>query len=172
MYNLNDYELLYQISENDEFAYTLMIQKYSKFILSRIRKFGFSAEMDEYYQEGIIVLGKAVETFNGNYNKTFMRYFEKLLINKFINLKKKKTDEYEFFEDTYMCENYVLEEMVATYQVNKIKSILSDLETNVFVDYFVDNYSIDYISSKYELDVNKVYLTIRTIRKKMKKNMI
>ena len=172
MYDLNDYELLYQIKEKDEFAYYLMTEKYSRFILSKIRKFGFSNERDEYYQEGIIVLGKAIETFRDEYNKTFTRYFEKLLINKFINLRKKKKEEYEFYEDVYMCENYVLEEIEKSYEVKKIKNFLDDIEKKIFVDYFVDNFSIDYISKKYEIETNKVYVKIRTIRKKIKKNML
>ena len=69
--NLNDYELVYQVRENNEEAYNLLIRKYSnlvnmmaKKILKKYKYLGL--EYDDLYQEGMMGIIKALNDYNGN----------------------------------------------------------------------------------------------------------
>lgn len=168
MGKLNDYELLYQIANNDTYAYELMIEKYKLFIFCKIKSFHV-LEKEEFFQEGLIVLNTAINTFKDEYNKTFTRYFEKLLVNKFINLKKKERIEYSFDEDFYMQKEYILEEVIYEYETKALCSSFDELERNIYIDYFLEKGSVEYISQKYHLSTQKTYYYIRQIKNKSNK---
>lgn len=65
----NDYELIYQVKENDAVAYNILIEKYSilvnmlaKKILRLNRNIGL--EYDDLYQEGMVGIMKALNDYN------------------------------------------------------------------------------------------------------------
>ena len=65
---VNDYEVIYMIKENDEEARNLLIRKYKPIInkisnkyISSVKPFG--VEIDDLVQEGMIALNKAINTF-------------------------------------------------------------------------------------------------------------
>ena len=83
----NDNELLYLIKNHDEEALELMFKKYENLILSKIRQYHFPiSNKEDYLQEGRIVLLKAIDTYRTEFEKTFTKYFELLLINRFNTL--------------------------------------------------------------------------------------
>jgi len=76
--NLNDYELVYQVRENDEVAYNLLIGKYSNLVgmLAKkiLRKYKYlGIEYDDLYQEGMMGIIKALKDYN-NDNTMFYTY--------------------------------------------------------------------------------------------------
>ena len=75
---LNDYELVYQVRENDEVAYNLLIGKYSNLVgmLAKkiLRKYKYlGIEYDDLYQEGMMGIIKALKDYN-NDNTMFYTY--------------------------------------------------------------------------------------------------
>ena len=67
--DLNDYELVYRIRENDIEAENLMISKYEPVLNKVARKYlgiveNVGADIDDLVQEGRIALIKAVDTFD------------------------------------------------------------------------------------------------------------
>lgn len=86
----NDYELIYLYKEtNNEEALIKLINKYKPLIWKNIYKFYVPlSDQSDFYQEALITLVHALNTFDPIYNKTFTRYFELILYRRFIALKK------------------------------------------------------------------------------------
>ena len=78
---MNDYELVYLIRfEQCQVALDFLYMKYSRFIWKQIHVLHVNHyEQDDFHQEGLLMLHKAVTTFNEAKNKTFMRYFDLIL---------------------------------------------------------------------------------------------
>ena len=85
--NLNDYELLYMVCEDDSFEillkkYQPLIYKLSREYESIFKKFGY--ELDDLMQIGYIALYKASSFYNA-YNETmFYTYFKRILNNRYL----------------------------------------------------------------------------------------
>ena len=69
--NYNDYELIYQIREQDETSYGIIYEKYHP-IITRMAQFyynynkGIGLEFDDLYQEGMCGLEQAIKDYNDN----------------------------------------------------------------------------------------------------------
>ena len=67
--NLNDYELVYQVRENDEIAYNLLIKKYSNLVSMLAKKYlrlykNIGLEYDDLFQEGMLGIIKALNDYD------------------------------------------------------------------------------------------------------------
>ena len=76
---LNDNELLFLVSENNEDATNLLISKYKNLILSNLKDFLkeyniIGVEVADLYQEGLIGLLQAINTFDKEKDNTFYTY--------------------------------------------------------------------------------------------------
>ena len=76
---INDYEILYMIKENDDYAENIMYRKYLpviKKIAAKYVKFIESrgADYEDLVQEGIIGLSHAVNSYKDNHNTIFYTY--------------------------------------------------------------------------------------------------
>ena len=76
---LNDNELLFLVSENNEDATNLLISKYKILILSNLKDFLkeyniIGVEVADLYQEGLIGLLQAINTFDKEKDNTFYTY--------------------------------------------------------------------------------------------------
>lgn len=76
---VNDYEVIYMIRENDEDARDLMLQKYLPIIKKLASKFyelykGNGADYDDFVQEGLISLNRAINSFGEANNTLFYTY--------------------------------------------------------------------------------------------------
>ncbi len=169
----NDLELLNRIHQNDEVALERMIEKYSPLIYKKIILYRFPLEEKiDYYQEGVMVLNKAINTYredNPN-KKTFTRYFELLLCNRFNSLYRanKKKNQYILMNDDEI--NAIADESTELSDVfNDINTdSLSVLEKAVFDLHFVQNLKIKDVSEKLGLNAKQIYNTLIRIRKKIK----
>lgn len=166
----NDYELLYLIDENNEKALEIMIEKYKPLIWRVIRQMHIqSCDVDDYLQEGIICLYKAIKSFDCKYSKTFTRYFELIWRRRIVTLLKDNSN-YEIIDDLdflYVHSN-ILEEMITEYNIKNEISLLNDFDRDVYLLYFVDNYSISAIAEKMNVNRKKIYNTIEKIKRSTK----
>lgn len=92
----NDYELLYLIRTNVEEARDILFWKYSFLIKSRINRLGVPRlYWDDYYQEGCLMLYRAIKIYDENSKMSFTRFFELLLKRRIITLLRKDLKELE-----------------------------------------------------------------------------
>ena len=90
-YHYNDNELLYLIREKEDSALEIIYQKYTPMIKKRIGDFKIKYKnQDDFFQEGLITLKKAIETYKDEYGKTLNKYFDLLIQGDLFNCLKKK----------------------------------------------------------------------------------
>lgn len=88
--NINDYEILYMIKENDDYSENLMYQKYLPIIRKIASKYNNyivrnGAEYEDLIQEGYVGLSNAINSYNDNLNTLFYTYAN-LCIERQINV--------------------------------------------------------------------------------------
>ena len=83
--DLNDYELLYMVCENDENDFKILLEKYKPLInkiikdyVNTFKKFGY--EIDDLMQIGYITLYKTSNLYNNLNQSMFYTYFKNALI--------------------------------------------------------------------------------------------
>lgn len=76
--NLNDYEQLYLVCENDEYAKEKIFNKYKPIIVSIAKKYltysNNRFDLDDLIQEGYIGLNRAISSFNDKENVLFYTF--------------------------------------------------------------------------------------------------
>ena len=128
---LNDYELVYQIRENDEVAYNILIRKYSNLVnmLARkaLRKFKYlRLEYEDLYQEGMLGIVKALNDYNSS--------------------------ETLFYTYALVCAKREMEKMIKG-QLRKKRMVLNDaISINGCIDNNPDLVLEDLIPAKYNLE--------------------
>lgn len=166
---MNDYELVYLIrTQRDSIAFDFLFLKYKKFIWKYIHLMHIEyKEQDDFFQEGILTLYKAVETFDESKNKTFTRYFELILRRHFYHLIY-KLPKYMLYEDSNFMSCF-------GYEEKKDDSDLIDacslFEKNIYQYYFIEKQAVQKISDKLACEPKKIYNAIFRIKEKYK-NMI
>lgn len=161
---MNDYELIYLIhNEYDEISLNFMFKKYHKFIWKQVHLLNIeSKEHDDMYQEGVLILYKAIQTFNEAKNKTFTRYFELILKRRLYKIKK-KIPNYYLYEHTNFCKgtSYIEED---TLQLK----LSSKLEITVYESYFLNRHTVEQIEKETKYSRKKIYNAIFRIKEKYK----
>ena len=166
---LNDYELVYLIqNEQDEIAFKYLISKYHKFIYKKIHQMFVSTQhYDDFYQEAILTLFKAVDTFDENKNKTFMRYYELILTRRLIRLKD-SVKPYILFEP-------LTEVLQGSYDFTPPRNfIINEDAKNLNEDlilcyklYYLKQLKPSQIAEVLNLDIKKVYNMIYSLKSKI-----
>lgn len=131
MKKYNDFELLYLIAENNEHALEIMFEKYTNLIKKRIELFKIQSRLvDDFIQEGLLVLNKAINKYDENYKKTFTRYFDELLQWRFMEILRK---EKEYFYNVSLVEDLY-------YLADETKFFDEEVKDSVNIDdvYFSD----------------------------------
>ncbi len=166
---MNDYELVYLIrAQNDSIAFDFLFQKYKKFIWKYIHLMNIELrEQDDFFQEGILILYKAVETFDESKNKTFTRYFELILRRHFYHLIY-KLPKYLLYEDSNFMSCFGYEE---EQNDQDLMDSCSLFEKNIYQFYFVEKQAVKKISKQMACEPKKIYNAIFRIKEKYK-NMI
>ena len=128
---LNDYELVYQVRENNEEAYNLLIGKYSNLVgmLAKkiLRKYKYlGLEYDDIYQEGMMGIIKALNDYNSR--------------------------ETVFYTYASLCAKREIDKLIKT-QSRKKRMVLNDsISINGYVHNNPDLVIEDAIPSKYNLE--------------------
>jgi RNA polymerase sporulation-specific sigma factor len=169
---MNDYELLYLISERNEDALALMIEKYQPLIASKCFHFKIRpSERDDFIQEGNLMLLHAMKIFDPTYQKTFTRFFELILTRKFMNLMTPARKQLIYFSED-LFETMRVEESVTWLLKEEhliiAKEALTAFEYEIFVEHYQQAQSIAQIAQAQSVSVKKVYNTLYQIKNKLK----
>ena len=152
---LNDNELVYLCAENNEEAVSIMIDKYKHVILSILKEYlneynVIGIEVADLYQEGLIGLLQAINTFDKNKDVTFYTYACTCI----------KTSIISAIRKTFRMKNRILNN---SYSLDKL---LEDSTTNLY-DIFKDENNDPNILLESEEEKNEL---IDTIKNKLSKN--
>ena len=159
---MNDYELIYLVQNHqDGIALEFLFDKYKLLIWKYIHQYEVPYyEREDFFQEGLIMLHKAVLRFDEAKNKTFTRYFELILKRRFWALLK-KLPKYVIKEIPDISGGYIIEEE----PVISI-DLKSDLEKTIFKMYFLNQEKVKTISKKTGYTRKQIYNAIYRIKDK------
>ncbi len=164
LYVMNDYELIYLIRhETDDLALTFMFKKYHKFIWKHVHLLHLeSKEIDDFHQEGVLMLFKAIQTFDPERNKSFTRYFELIMRRQFYHMKQ-SLPHYMLFDHTDFVKTpcYIEEEPL-------VLELSSDMESKVYHDYFISRKTVSTIHTETGYSKKQIYNTVYRIKEKYK----
>lgn len=168
--NINDYELLYYIEEGIEVALKMMFDKYEYLINAKIKRINLEIDHDEFFLEGYTMLYKAINTYNPDFGKSFMRYFEFILDNKYKNMIKEFGYKTKLFNQlTYLEKMEVDENINFIYDCKEIYNKMNDgFEKIVYENIYLNNRSINEVSRLLNCDVKKIYNVLYSIKNKIK----
>ncbi|MBU1145550.1 MAG: sigma-70 family RNA polymerase sigma factor [Firmicutes bacterium] len=174
--NYNDYEIINLIKQGHEEALNLMVEKYKLFIAKKIGKFNLAIEYDDCFQEGLIILYKSVIQFDESYNKSFTRYFEHNLENRFISILRSRNRYGKFiYEKLPVLFDYEVNEIEKTYfckqEMEEVFESFSTFEKSVFENKFLKHLSTIETANSMNCEVKKVYNAIDRIRQKLKMHL-
>ncbi len=167
--NYNDYELLYYARDYNEEAYNILFWKYSFLINSKIKKFNVPyLYKEDFYQEGCIILHKAIRIFDCESKMRFTTFFELLLTRHYINLMtklgktfrndlKESLDDYSYTEETN--DIYLLKE--ESYNFSELESLVYNL-------YFIKTWNIEDIVKEFNIEPKSLYNTKQRVAKKIR----
>lgn len=166
----NDYELIYYIQTfNDEWSLKLMISKYKRLIWKNIHLLCYETrDRDDFYQEGVIQLTRAVYLFDESKGKTFTRYFELILKRKFYDLNKKQ-NKFLLSEDEALFNSVEYEDRMN--EIHLLEKLVDKFEyplDYIYEQYFLNSSKIDDIADHLKWNVKKVYNSIYKIRNILK----
>ena len=192
---LNDNELIYLSCENNEEATTLIIKKYKNCILNILKEYLkeyniVGVEVADLYQEGLIGLLNAIDTYDKDKDVTFYTYanacikasimtairntftWKNRILNTSYSLDKMYEDSesnfYDLFKDEREEPNRKLIDREETLELkNKIISKLSDKEKVIF-DLKLKGLDNKEIADLIDKDKKYVENTIFRIKKKYK----
>ena len=170
--HMNDYELLYLIYEKNDFALEIMYEKYAPLIHARIRDFRIQRNKEDFFQEGLLVLNKAINRFNMNYNKTFTKYFDLILQRRFIQILRKEKN---YFYNQVLLDDvdFIVEEEEEVYQERPSSfGFFSKLENDIYYLSVIEKRKAKVIANQLSMDIRIVYNTLGRIRKKLRDKAI
>ena len=167
----NDYELIYMIEDESPEAMEIIINKYSPLIYTRLKKFHIKVNyIDDYYQEGLLVLLQAIKKYNLESPMSFTNFFDLMLQRKIIDLLRKNK---RYFEDNLLKEDVDIvvryeseNKIIIEEQINLLMNKLSDLERQIFDLKYNKNMKAREIATSLKIDLKKVYAAGDRIKSK------
>ncbi len=175
--NYNDFEIVNMMKQGNQEAFAFIVSKYEFFIAKKIREFNLTNNYEDMFQESLMILHRSIIKFDEGYNKTFMRYFEMNLINRFITLKKKDNKRGEFLATKLplLCEFNTKEEpkhYISDQEIYDALDTLSGFEKIVFQRKVIEKKSIKEIAKKLNCGEKKIYNALDRIKKKIKMQLL
>lgn len=174
MYKHNDFEILHLVRENDPDALKLMFDKYTPLIYKTIYKFNLQYELEDMYQEGLLILHTSITKYNEDHtaSKSFTKYFQLNLTRKYISIVTKKRRRQEIFEQNihYIYEQTLPNENAledSSIYLKEIKKILTKQEFLVYTLRELENFSVQYISKTHDYNEKVIYNTLYRARRKI-----
>jgi RNA polymerase sigma factor (sigma-70 family) len=150
-----------------------MVNKYEYFIAKKIRSFNLIKVYEDIYQESLMVLYKSCMKFDESFNKSFMRFFELNLNNRFISLKNKDNKYGEFLSNKLhlLCDNLVTEApkyYITDDELMAANESLSSFEKEVFQLKIINKNDIKKTAEILKCSEKKIYNALDRIKKKIK----
>ncbi len=194
---LNDYELVYQIRENDSVAYNLLMNKYSKLVTKYARQYylrnkNVGIEVDDLYQEGMMGVIMALNDYNSSdtifYTYALLcirREMERLVktskrkkqtvLNECLSLNSKIGDEDDVFLEDLVASDYNIEEDFKCRELIRflynLKYYLNDKDSLIYelkLNYFTNKEIGQLLDMPYKYVDNR----LRIIRKRLKQRIL
>ncbi len=191
--NFNDFELVYQVRENDGVAYDILMKKYSKLVEKYARHYylknkNIGIEIEDLYQEGMLGVVMALNDYNSNdtlfYTYALLcirREMERLikaskrkkhiLLNESISLNSTVSFEDDLFLEDIIPSTYNVEESFFTDELSRIlislKYMFNDEDSMIYelkYNYFTNKEIADLLELPYKYVDNR----LRKIRKIIK----
>ena len=171
----NDYELLYLVKINIEEAKEILFWKYSFLIKSRIYKMGVPQFLwDDYFQEGCLMLHKAIRIYDESSQMTFTGFFELLLKRKIMTLLKKdlkkiSNEQYDDFEEFPDFEN---QDMLLN-ESDAEEFSFSELERVAYIRLILQQEKAEDVADDFKISTRSLYnakqRALKKIRNKINK---
>ncbi len=193
--DMNDYELLYYINENNEEANNIIIKKYEPLINSMASRMIKSCqylglEKSDLIQEGMIGLNHAIGYFNEQKDITFYTYaktcIERKLISTIVAAKRLKhktlnesisfdsnddgTLDFLLKDESSNPEKIVVDEEINNEKIELVKNKLTDLENQVF-DLMLSYFNYKEIAQMLDKEPKQIDNAIQRIKSKVKEIM-
>ena len=183
---VNDYEVIYMIKENDEEARNLLIRKYKPIInkisnkyISSVKPFG--VEIDDLVQEGMIALNKAINTFNDDNSVLFYTYASVCVERQIITYctrtdsKKNYCLNHSYFDERYYCIgdeknliNNFLDEHMTESDFTLYKNLL-DIKCGCVFELRYNGFTYKEISKLLDISIGTVDARLNKIRRILQK---
>lgn len=189
--DLNDYELVYQVRENDEVAYNTLYNKYSNLVeilaskyYKKNRQLGF--DYDDLFQEGMYGFFRALTDYDPS-NKLFYSYvvlcatreMERLIktatrkkhtaLNGAISINKEIKNQKDLTIEDLIASNYSLENEIESRNEFKrlydFKYELDDIDSAIY-ELKVNDFTLKEIAELIDMPYKKVDNRLHKIRKK------
>jgi RNA polymerase sporulation-specific sigma factor len=172
MFKHNDFELINLIREGNQDALEIMFEKYKPLIYKTIYKFNLMYDVDDMYQEGLLMLYKSIRFYDFNNGKSFTRYFQLNLTRKYVSFVTQRVRRAEIMEKNihYIYENSqinVNKNEMADIYLDEIKKVLTKNEYLVYTLRELNNFSVHFITEKYDLSEKNVYNSLYRAKKKI-----
>ncbi len=175
--NYNDFEIVNLVKQGSDEAFRFLVDKYQYLIAKIISRFNLQEQFDDTFQEALMILHKSAIVFDGTYNKTFMRFFERNLQNKFISLKTKNCRYNDFLaEKTPILYSDMVMESPAYYisesEIKAALETLSEFEKHVFQAKVIENRTVKETAEFLNFPEKKIYNALDRIKNKLKLHLM
>lgn len=186
---INDYELIYQIRENDEIAYDTLFDKYS-FIVNKLayeyylKNRNVGIEMDDLCQEGFFAIAMALRDYNQDSSlfytyvllcikremERYIKYSKRnkqMILNNAISLNTPIDEEKELFLEDVVASSNNLEETVIFADFYKELLLYKhnlNFEESLVYELKINQFSNKEISELLDISYKKVDNYLRKIR--------
>ncbi len=190
--NLNDYELVYQVKENDENAYKIILEKYSSLLCSIAKQYyrknkNLGLEYEDFYQEGMIGLLRALDDYDSS-NSLFYTYallcmkrqietcirtsqrLKHACLNNAVSLNESIKEDSNLLVEDVIASSYNLEEEYMYSDLyNKIMECKYDfsLEESLILELRLNSFTVNEIATLLDLSRKRVDYRLHKIRKRL-----
>lgn len=176
-----DAQLANMVKNGDELAFEEIVVRYIRLIASIASKYrATSYDVNDFVQEGLLVLLKACKTYNKNSGSSFKNYAALCVENKFISILRKSQiksaipkesmvpiDQLELSDDnTNNPEEMFLEKDFLKNISLSLQEKLSLMEREVF-SFYIAGCSYEEIATKMDINVKSVDNALQRIRRKL-----
>ncbi len=166
IHQYNDSELLYLMYEGCDIALGILFSKYSNLIKKRLIGFRIHHKnYEDFFQEGLMMLFKACNTYNPYFGKTFNKYFDMILQRKIIAILRQ---ERHYFYDVVLVEDacLLLREQVCNIE-EEYSFNFTQQEEDIFILKYYQNKPAREIAKILGLNTKKVYNILFSIKQKI-----
>jgi len=172
MFKHNDFELISLIREGNQDALEIMFEKYKPLLYKTIHKFNMMYDVEDMYQEGLLMLYKSIRFYDFNNGKSFTRYFQLNLTRKFVSIVTQRVRRAEIMEKNihYIYEQNqikVNKNAMTDIYLEEIKKILTKNEFLVYTLRELNNFSVQFITDNYDLSEKTIYNSVYRAKKKI-----
>ncbi len=169
--DLNDYELIELAQSGNSDALESIFIKYKFLIAKIIVKYNLADQYDDMFQEGLIVLYRSIKKFDDSRNKSFTRYFESNLENRYCTLYnvRKKQPVVLSEENFYIYESEpIYDYSYAIEAIDEKIDELTKLERQIFEERVKNKLSVEETAEKLKVSKKKVYNALHRVKTKIK----